>query len=767
MIHWTPTCEDDVAAEAIERVVDELSKLDVDAPVNITDRLILDIKERERAGVTFKYGQEVKWKVQTLAKDEFDRYKPPFMISYATGTREDKDGPGCGVGMLYAHLIAKTLSDFGLDTFSRLHVPAGEVDWRTAYFDRVPEAKFMFVVVTQALYTSEDCLNEISAALSNGLKIVPLLFDSGVVYKNDQWETVIAKYEKQGDDKSLRRIEEIKKTRETFSKLNGEPAPPSTVLEIPAVLKVQAQRALEEVEARAQADLLKQIERQATEGVTIAKGQEVRNYFQSQIGGSVQEYWPEVIISYATGTRDDLDGEGCGPGMMYCHLPEVIISYATGTRDDLDGEGCGPGMMYCHLVVRHLTRAGIPCFTGLHVEGGYNWHLYFEKLRRAKIMIVIMSPAFFKSGPCFSEQLEARKNGLQVIPLLFQLDENGMPPGAEGGGAKWIEEYEKMNHDKRVAHDTLCAFRLRDDHDKGLKLNSEPAPPNTMLNSDLLGKLVKRVRRMLDGSDTGRRLPLSEAVERRASGGEQAHTTELANMAKQLQARTDELANMTKQCEESRARVALEGSVSAHQVELEEAHGKMAELEAKKEGELATLEKQLAEMAAELDVEKQAKTAETGELAEAIAELEAKKEGELAILEKQLASMAAELDAEKQAKAAEIQELTTALEGSVSAHQVELEEAHGKVAELEAKKEGELAILEKQLASMAAELDAEKQAKAAEIQELTTALEESVSAHQVELEEAHGKVAELEATATSPKKKRWFSLGPSKGKGAR
>ena len=76
-----------------------------------------------------------------------------------------------------------------------------------------------------------------------------------------------------------------------------------------------------------QADLLKQIARQATEGVTCAEGQRVRDYFQSQIGRSVDEYWPRVIISYATGTRvqglghpTDLDGEGCGPGMMYTHL---------------------------------------------------------------------------------------------------------------------------------------------------------------------------------------------------------------------------------------------------------------------------------------------------------------------------------------------------------------------------------------------------------------------------------------------------------------
>ena len=148
-------------------------------------------------------------------------------------------------------------------------------------------------------------------------------------------------------------------------------------------------------------------------GVTCAEGQRVRNYFQSQIRGSVDKYRPNVIISYATGTRMEWSGH----------------------PTDLDGEGCGPGMMYTQLVVRHLERAGIACFTGLHVEGGYNWHVYFEKLRRAKVMIIIVTPAFFKSVPCFHEQLEARKNGLQLLPLLFELEENGNPPGAvEGGG---------------------------------------------------------------------------------------------------------------------------------------------------------------------------------------------------------------------------------------------------------------------------------------------------------------------------------------------
>ena len=70
----------------------------------------------------------------------------------------------------------------------------------------------------------------------------------------------------------------------------------------------------------------------------------MRNYLQSLIRGPVNDF-----------------------------SPKVMISYATGTRAGLDGEGCGLGMQYCHLVARRLERAGISSFTGLHVEGGYNW----------------------------------------------------------------------------------------------------------------------------------------------------------------------------------------------------------------------------------------------------------------------------------------------------------------------------------------------------------------------------------------------------------
>jgi len=77
----------------------------------------------------------------------------------------------------------------------------------------------------------------------------------------------------------------------------------------------------------------------------------VRDYLQGQVKGAVDDYWPRVIVSYATGTRDK----------------------SHGYKSDLDGDGCGLGMQYLNLVVRHLERAGIPSFSGLHVAGGNNW----------------------------------------------------------------------------------------------------------------------------------------------------------------------------------------------------------------------------------------------------------------------------------------------------------------------------------------------------------------------------------------------------------
>ena len=71
----------------------------------------------------------------------------------------------------------------------------------------------MVVVVSKALFTSKNCNDEIRAAIENDLKIVPLLFEPDAVNENDGWERTIAEYERKGDEKSLREVEEIKKAR--------------------------------------------------------------------------------------------------------------------------------------------------------------------------------------------------------------------------------------------------------------------------------------------------------------------------------------------------------------------------------------------------------------------------------------------------------------------------------------------------------------------------------------------------------------------------
>ena len=217
-----------------------------------------------------------------------------------------------------------------------------------------------------------------------------------------------------------------------------------------------------------EADLTKQMQRQVQDGVKREEGQRVRNYLQSLVRGPIGEF-----------------------------MPKVMISYATGMRKGLDGEGCGLGMQYCHLVARYLDRAGISCFTGLHVAGGYNWRMYFEKLKQADVMLAIMSPGFFKSGPCFEEQVEARRHGLKVIPLIFELNEDGSPPGSDGAAA-WVSKYEaRQSEASTVHHDTLAAFRIIDSHSDKYKLNSEPAPPGTMLDPGLLEKLVGTVKKLI------------------------------------------------------------------------------------------------------------------------------------------------------------------------------------------------------------------------------------------------------------------------------
>ncbi len=70
--------------------------------------------------------------------------------------------------------------------------------------------------------------------------------------------------------------------------------------------------------------------------------------------------------------------------------PEVVVSYASGMRPD-DVEGTGPGFIQAYQFIQLLKQNGIMCFSGLHVPAGVNWKTFFLRLdgEKAKAKVLI------------------------------------------------------------------------------------------------------------------------------------------------------------------------------------------------------------------------------------------------------------------------------------------------------------------------------------------------------------------------------------------
>ena len=60
-------------------------------------------------------------------------------------------------------------------------------------------------------------------------------------------------------------------------------------------------------------------------------------------------------------------------------FPQVCISYATGTRRQ-DVRGAGPGMLQAAAVTHALYNAGIACASGLCVPVGHDWKEFLPKI---------------------------------------------------------------------------------------------------------------------------------------------------------------------------------------------------------------------------------------------------------------------------------------------------------------------------------------------------------------------------------------------------
>ena len=102
--------------------------------------------------------------------------------------------------------------------------------------------------------------------------------------------------------------------------------------------------------------------------------------------------------------------------------PQVCISYATGTRPGVDARGAGPGMLQAAAIMQALHGAGIPCASGLHVPPGKNWKDFLPKIdsrySRCEVLVVVLSSAFFCSHPCLLEVHKATQaKRMKIIPL--------------------------------------------------------------------------------------------------------------------------------------------------------------------------------------------------------------------------------------------------------------------------------------------------------------------------------------------------------------
>eukprot|EP00618_Florenciella_parvula_P018932 CAMPEP_0119475376 /NCGR_PEP_ID=MMETSP1344-20130328/6287_1 /TAXON_ID=236787 /ORGANISM="Florenciella parvula, Strain CCMP2471" /LENGTH=223 /DNA_ID=CAMNT_0007508883 /DNA_START=196 /DNA_END=863 /DNA_ORIENTATION=+ len=174
-------------------------------------------------------------------------------------------------------------------------------------------------------------------------------------------------------------------------------------------------------------------------------------------------------------------------GELNAYYPEVLISYATGRREG-DAPGCGPGMLYCKKICELLEAKNIDTFSGLHVPAGTDWKVFLLKLNsrfaNCKVLIVVVSPALYESIPCLNEIFDAltSKKGVKIIPVLF---ENPLP--------RSDDQWTKVQADDLKAVEMLT--RVQKDFGS---LNCIPSPPGTVLEQPaVVDRVITMVREHL------------------------------------------------------------------------------------------------------------------------------------------------------------------------------------------------------------------------------------------------------------------------------
>ena len=104
-------------------------------------------------------------------------------------------------------------------------------------------------------------------------------------------------------------------------------------------------------------------------------------------------------------------------GALDGFFPDALVTYATGRRPGLDAEGTGPGMYYAWWIAQRLRERGVDCLSGLSVSGGDNWKAYLDKLggrrSRCRWLLVVQTKALYESRPCLQEISIAVQRGVR------------------------------------------------------------------------------------------------------------------------------------------------------------------------------------------------------------------------------------------------------------------------------------------------------------------------------------------------------------------
>ena len=183
--------------------------------------------------------------------------------------------------------------------------------------------------------------------------------------------------------------------------------------------------------------------------------------------------------------------------------PKVIISYATGRRPNGDVDGAGPGMFIAAEVIKALYKEEIPCFSGLMTPAGNNWEEYFLRLHHkdARVLVVLLSKAFFQSLACLKEVHSALQNDLVIIPV--RVEESGRKDVdiARDKESMWPDALIEKHASSSTTNDITCKHKLTRIQMRRLKVknlltnaNTLPARGCLLTDSNDLEELVSRVQ---------------------------------------------------------------------------------------------------------------------------------------------------------------------------------------------------------------------------------------------------------------------------------